>query len=142
MAEDVPDDDTPDDTGDGPDDAGSGDAYSADGDSADGNLGDADDASSDSADPQRIYRRKVEPDPDEPYLSFLHTIAEVEGCSIDDLPPLYDYVDHLVEHLFSTPPPAKAQVQMEFTYYNYRVNLDQEGNLSLMKQSEPLELDG
>jgi hypothetical protein len=96
----------------------------------------------DSDDPRRIYRRKVEPDSDEPYLSLLHTVAEVEGCSIEDLPPLYDYVDHLVENLFSTPPPAKAQVQLEFTYYDYRVSLNQEGDLSLMKQSEPLDLDG
>lgn len=89
----------------------------------------------------RIYHRKIEPDPDEPHLGVLYSIAEVEECDVEDLPPLYDYVDHLVEKLFQTPPPTKAQVQIDFTYYHYRVLLDQEGNLTLMRQAEPLELD-
>lgn len=99
------------------------------------------DAGAEADDDHRIYHREIEPDPDEPHLGVLHAIADVEGCEIEDLPPLYDYVDHLVEKLFQTPPPAKAQVQLDFTYYHYRILLDQEGNLTLMRQAEPLELE-
>lgn len=91
-----------------------------------------------SDDARRIHRRKIEPDPDHPHFSLLHAIAELEGCGVDDLPPLYDYVNHLIEDLFTTPPPPKAQAEIEFTYYDYRVNVDQEGHLSLLKQPEPL----
>lgn len=89
----------------------------------------------------RIFHRQVDPDPDEPHLGVLYSIAEVEECDVEDLPPLYDYVDHMVEKLFGTPPPEKAQVQLAFTYYQYRILLDQEGNLTLMRQAEPLELE-
>lgn len=53
------------------------------------------------------------PRPDHPYFSLLHVIAELEGCEVEDLPPLYDYVDHLLEDLFTTPPPPKAQARVE-----------------------------
>ncbi len=92
-------------------------------------------------DDRHICRRQIEPDPEHPYFSLLHVIAELEGCEVSDLPPLYDYVDHLIEDLFTSPPPPKAQVEVEFSYYDYRINVDQEGNLSLMKQPEMLEID-
>lgn len=88
------------------------------------------------AEPGQIFHRTIEPDRKEPHYDILATIAELEETDVEDLPPLYDYVDHLIEKLFSTPPPSKAQVKMEFTYYAYRVVVDQEGNLTLMRQSE------
>lgn len=90
--------------------------------------------------PSRIIRRTVEPDPDDPYLAILEPIADLEDCAVEDLPPLYKYVDHLVENLFSTPPPEKAQAELTFTYYYYRVTVDQQGNMRLAKLAEPLEI--
>lgn len=84
----------------------------------------------------RIYHRKVTPDADEANRSLLRLLADVEGCEVTDLPPLYEQVDHLVEHLFTDPPPASAQAELEFSYHGYRVELDQTGNVSLMKLAE------
>jgi hypothetical protein len=92
-------------------------------------------------DAQHIHRRQIEPDPDHPYFSLLHVIAELEGCEVEDLPPMYDYVDHLLEDLFTNPPPPKAQAEITFCYYDYRINVDQQGDLSVMKQPEALEIE-
>lgn len=99
--------------------------------------GSADESAEGSA---RIAKRQISPDPSDPYLSVLEPIADLEGCSVEDLPPLYKYVDHLIENLFSTPPPEKAQVEITFTYYYYRIRLDQQGNMCLTRLAEPLEL--
>lgn len=89
--------------------------------------------------PRRIRRRRIGPDTDEPHFALLEVIAELEGCAVEDLPPLYDCVDHLLEDLFSTPPPADADARVEFTYDDYRVSVDQDGTLALLKQRESLD---
>ena len=90
---------------------------------------------------QRIYRRQIQVDPADPYLAIVHPIAEIEGCEVEDLPPLYNYVDHLLENLFSTPPSEKSQVQLSFSYYNYRIQLDQQGHMTIIRQGESIELE-
>jgi len=85
---------------------------------------------------RQIRHRKVTPDPDEANRSLLRLIANLENCEVTDLPPLYERVDHLVENLFTSPPPAEAQVEIEFSYHGYRVELDQKGNASFMKLGE------
>ncbi|MFC4451548.1 HalOD1 output domain-containing protein [Halorussus aquaticus] len=82
---------------------------------------------------KRIYHRKVTPEVEEANRSLLRLVANLENCELTDLPPLYDQIDHLIEHLFSSPPPPEAQVEVEFSYYGYRIELDQSGNVSLMK---------
>ncbi|NEU58076.1 HalOD1 output domain-containing protein [Halorussus sp. MSC15.2] len=87
----------------------------------------------------KIYHRKVTPEVEEANQSLLRLVANLENCEVTDLPPLYDQIDHLVEHLFSSPPPPEAQVEVEFSYYGYRIELDQSGNVSLMKLADDSE---
>lgn len=87
----------------------------------------------------RMYRRTVTADPEDGFHDLLHAVADLEGCDVESLPPLYDRVDHLVEHLFEQPPSPKAQAEIQFTYYDYRITLDQLGNVSLRKQHESLD---
>lgn len=84
------------------------------------------------------YRREVTPDPEDGFHELLHAVADLEGCDVEALPPLYDRVDHLVENLFEDPPTPKAQAEVQFTYYDYRITLDQLGHVSLRKQHESL----
>lgn len=78
-----------------------------------------------------------EPDDDEvPAIDVAEIVAELEGEGATDLPALYDTVDHLVEHMFSTPPPLEAQCRLEFTYEGYRITLTQDGRATFMKVSE------
>ncbi|MFP9191711.1 HalOD1 output domain-containing protein [Natronosalvus vescus] len=89
----------------------------------------------------RIRHRQIQPDPDDPYLAVVHPIAELEGRPVEEMPPLYQYVDHLLENLFDEPPAEKAQVQLSFSYYNYRVQLDQQGNMTIIRQGETIDLE-
>lgn len=82
---------------------------------------------------RKIRHRKVTPEVEEAKRNLLRLIANLENCEVTELPPLYDHVDHLIEHLFSSPPPAEAQVEIEFSYHGYRIELDQSGNVSFMK---------
>jgi len=85
---------------------------------------------------RQIRHRKVTPDPEEANRHLLRLVANLENCEINDLPPLYDRIDHLIEELFTSPPPSEAQAELEFSYYGYRIELDQRGNVSLMKLGE------
>lgn len=89
----------------------------------------------------QIHHRKIQPDPDDPYLAVVHPIAELEGRPVEEMPPLYRYVDHLLENLFDEPPAEKAQVQVCFSYYNYRIELDQRGNMTIIRQGETIDLE-
>jgi hypothetical protein len=85
---------------------------------------------------ERIYHRKIEPEPEDADYRLLRLIANVEGVDVTDLPPIYDRIDHLVGHMYQNPPSPDAQAQLEFSYYGYRITLDQDGNVSLMKLAD------
>lgn len=102
-------------------------------DGTEGDDRDYDEASGDAPSGNGIYHRQIVPDPDAANRSLLQVIADLEGCGMTDLPPLYDRVDHLVEHLFTSPPPVEAQAELQFSYHGYRIELDQTGNVMVMK---------
>ena len=81
----------------------------------------------------RIFHRKVMPVAEEANQSLLRLVANLERCEVTDLPPLYDQIDHMVEHLFTDPPPADAQAKLEFSYHGYRIELDQSGDVKFMR---------
>lgn len=101
-----------------------------------GGDGDGTDDSGETPDERKIYHRKVTPDPDEANQSLLRSIADLERCAVTDLPPLYEQVDHLIEHLFNSPPPPEAHAELQFSYHGYRIELDQTGNATLMKLAD------
>lgn len=92
-------------------------------------------------DGNRIYHRKVTPDAGEANQSLLRLLANVENCEVNDLPPLYGQIDHMVAHLFTDPPPGDAQAELSFSYHGYRIELDQTGNVSFMKLAERTPVD-
>ncbi|MBV0901911.1 HalOD1 output domain-containing protein [Haloarcula salina] len=93
-----------------------------------------DEPSSDDESPKRsLIKREVEPAEDEANFRVLETIADVEGVDVTALPPLYERIDHILDHLFDTPPAPEAQVVITFSYYGYRVRVDQEGHIELTR---------
>jgi hypothetical protein len=89
---------------------------------------------SDDPDPTtEILQREVEPEEDEANYRVLETIAEVEDVDVTELPPMYSRIDHILDQLFSDPPTPEAQVEITFSYYGYRVTIDQEGVIRLRK---------
>jgi hypothetical protein len=75
-------------------------------------------------------------DGDTPEIDIAQIVAELEGKDATDISALYDTIDHLVEHMFSNPPPIEAQAQLEFTYEGYRILLLQDGEATFMKVSD------
>jgi hypothetical protein len=86
----------------------------------------------------RIVYRRIEPDPADADYRLLRLIADVEGIDVTELPPIYDRIDHLVTKMYEDPPSAEAQAQLEFSYAGYRITLDQDGNVSLIKIADGL----
>jgi len=69
-------------------------------------------------------------------IEVAEIVAELEGSEPTEVSALYDTIDHLVEHLFSDPPPIEAQTELEFTYEGYRICLFQDGHATFMKVAE------
>lgn len=88
----------------------------------------------------RIVHRELfegeRPDADHaPGIDLAEVIANLEGTDATDIPALYDTVDHLVEHLFSTPP-LEAQCRLEFTFEGYRITPAQDGRATFVRIRE------
>ncbi|MFC6755707.1 MULTISPECIES: HalOD1 output domain-containing protein [Haloarcula] len=85
-----------------------------------------------------MIRRQIPPDPETAEYDLLEILAEVDGCEIEDLPALYNEVEHVVETLFRTPPSAAAQMSISFSYGGYRVTIDRNGAVTLVSVKESL----
>lgn len=85
----------------------------------------------------QAHHRQVTPSAAEVELSFLETIAEIEGCDIEDLPRLWPAIGDILQHGFTTPPPQSANLLLEFTYAGYRIRLEQTGAATLVKLPTP-----
>ncbi|RXK46409.1 HalOD1 output domain-containing protein [Halorientalis pallida] len=86
----------------------------------------------------RIVHGRIEPEPADADYRLLRLIADVEGLDVTDLPPIYDRIDHLVTKMYEDPPSSEAQAQLAFSYAGYRIRIDQDGNVSLMKIADGL----
>ena len=75
-----------------------------------------------------IVHRQFDTDADNPSTAVAETVAELKGVESTELGTVYDHLDHVLDHLFSNPPVAAAQVQIEFTYEGYRITMDQDGS--------------
>jgi uncharacterized membrane protein len=80
-----------------------------------------------------ITIRRISPMSDAADVDFLNIVAELEGVPVSELPSLYDEVDHAVENLFKTPPSSNAQMEICFSYAGYRVTIDQQGLVKVLK---------
>ena len=70
---------------------------------------------------------------DDPEIDIAKIVADLENREATNISSLYDTIDHLVEHLYSNPPPIEAQAELEFTFEGYRIELSQDGKATFMK---------
>lgn len=75
-------------------------------------------------------------DGETPEIDIANIVAELEGEAATDLSALYDTIDHVIERLYSNPPPIEAQATLAFTYEGYRITLVQDGKATFMKVAE------
>lgn len=81
-------------------------------------------------------QRELDVDRDNPEVDVAEIIAELEDKDSTDLQPTYDTIDSLIAQLFSDPPPPDAQAMIQFTYGDYRIDVQQSGHATFMKIPE------
>ena len=74
-----------------------------------------------------VYTHEFDTDVIDPNVDVVSVIADLEDTPAENLPPLYECIDHLVEHLFSNPPAPDADTRISFSYHGYRITIDQRG---------------
>jgi len=83
----------------------------------------AEDGDSDDA-----YETVYDTDQDQPNVDVTETIAELKGVESDELSPLYDAIDHVIDNVFSNPPEPAAAVEVSFSYEGFRITIQQNGH--------------
>lgn len=71
----------------------------------------------------------------EPAVQIAEVVASLEDEAEDELTPVYDQIDHVLSQIFSDPPDENAQIEVTFTYENYRVTVEQNGAARFVKSS-------
>lgn len=74
------------------------------------------------------HHTTFDPDENQPNVDITETVAELKGVESDDLSPLYDSIDHVVDNIFSTPPKSQADVEVSFSYEGFRITVSQDGS--------------
>jgi len=82
---------------------------------------------------RELFEGRQPSDTENPEIDLAETVADLEGKEATDIASLYETIDHVVERLYSNPPPIEAQAQLEFTYEGYRIELSQDGKATFMK---------
>jgi hypothetical protein len=78
-----------------------------------------------------IYRGTITPEPEIAEYELIEVIAGIEDRRIEELPSLYDEVNHMISSMFKTPASDKAQVEVGFSFNGLRVHLDHAGNYEI-----------
>jgi len=87
-----------------------------------------------SDEPERsIVRRRLETDAGNPGPQIAQPVAEVDGREMVEMETTYGCVDGVLTHLFSDPPSPEAQMAVEFSYEGYRITVEQDGVVELVR---------
>lgn len=82
---------------------------------------------------KKIIHHELDTDVENPATEVANAIADIEERDVTDLGTMYECVDGVLDHLFSNPPTPSAQMEVEFSYENYRIRIEQNGNAEFMK---------
>ena len=80
-----------------------------------------------------IVHRELDKTGPEPALQVAEIVAELEDDRNDELATMYEHVDHILDHMFTTPPSPKAQVEITFSYGGYRITVEQNGGAKFVQ---------
>jgi len=70
---------------------------------------------------------------DNPAVEVATAVADIEGTDPTELSTMYECVDGMLDELFSTPPADEAQMEVTFSYANYRIPVEQDGFAEFVK---------
>ncbi|WP_424019102.1 HalOD1 output domain-containing protein [Halorientalis pallida] len=81
----------------------------------------------------RIVRRTLDTDAEEPAVEVAQAVADIEDREPTDLATIFECADHVLDHLFSNPPAEEAQMCIEFSYEEYRITVHQDGTAEFVR---------
>lgn len=73
------------------------------------------------------YQTTFDTEQNQPTVDVTETVAGLKDVESDELSPLYDSIDHVIDNVFSNPPSPDADVEVSFTYEGYRITVRQDG---------------
>ncbi|MHB9288052.1 HalOD1 output domain-containing protein [Halobacteriales archaeon Cl-PHB] len=80
-----------------------------------------------------VVHRKLDTARENPAAELSEFVAELEGAEAADLQPVWERIGDLLSNVFTTPPTAAAQVQVQFSYEGYRITVEQDGRAKFVK---------
>lgn len=81
----------------------------------------------------KIIHREIDTDAKEPGVKLAETVADIEGKDTNELSAIYERVDGVLNKIFSNPPSSEAQLEIQFSYESYRITVEQNGNMRLVR---------
>lgn len=84
-----------------------------------------------------IIRRELDTGADNPAVEVAQAVADIEETEATELADMYSCVDGMLDELFSTPPAEEAQMEVEFSYHDYRIRIEQDGSAEFIKTETP-----
>lgn len=87
-----------------------------------------------SSDPsEEIIHRQLDREGESPAVQVTEIVAELEGTEVDELYPIYEQLDDVLDNIFSEPPSPEAQLVVTFSYEGYRITIEQDGHGKFVK---------
>lgn len=80
-----------------------------------------------------FIHRELDTDAENPGVEIAEAVADIEGKESTDLANMYDRVDGVLNAIFSNPPSSEAQMQITFSYEEYRITVEQNGDAEFVK---------
>lgn len=80
-----------------------------------------------------IVHRTLDTGRDNPGLGVAEIVADLEGTEVYELTTVWDCIDGALGEIFSNPPSPEAQLEVKYSYEGYRITVEQNGNVKLVK---------
>ncbi|PSP78134.1 hypothetical protein BRC81_08820 [Halobacteriales archaeon QS_1_68_20] len=80
-----------------------------------------------------LVHRELNTEAGNPGVQVAQAVADIDGRDATELTTIYDCVDGVLDHVFSNPPSADAQLEVTFSYEGYRITVEQGGTTTFVK---------
>lgn len=83
-----------------------------------------------------VYHRHLDTEGEEPAIQIAEHVADICGVEATELESTWSCFDHVIDMIFKDPPAPEANVEVRFTYEDYRIVVDQEGDATFIRVDE------
>ncbi|WP_232687479.1 HalOD1 output domain-containing protein [Halobacterium zhouii] len=82
---------------------------------------------------EEVFHHELETSRNEPSVQIAEIVASHEDTNEESLTPVYNQIDHVISHIFSDPPDPSAEVEVTFSYEQYRITVEQNGEATFVR---------